>query len=108
MTSTCLKDSVAEVDGMLGDITWSEEAAENLMAAWVKIANDITLEELESQISHELSNLMQFLSGISLMIFETFVNAKLDKAKLMLDEEEIEMETEYKDWVGIYYSSITV
>ncbi|KAI8985067.1 armadillo-type protein [Pilobolus umbonatus] len=101
ITVSCLKGTVVDVDE-----GWISEACDECLQTWVNIANTIQPGNMravntESRLtSDQVGHLRQYMTNVSYQVTEAFIETRLQRANIELEneEEEDEIDTGFKDW----------
>ncbi|KAI8889382.1 hypothetical protein K501DRAFT_320347 [Backusella circina FSU 941] len=102
LTVSCLGGTVTDVDE-----GWISEACDECLQTWVHMADlvqpsDPRAQDPKAGLTPEQSqHLVQYMHHVAYNIVDSYINTRLERAKLVLeeeDEEEDEIDASFKDW----------
>ncbi|CEP08479.1 hypothetical protein, partial, partial [Parasitella parasitica] len=101
ITVSCLRGTVADVDE-----GWISEACDECLQTWVKMADIVQPRDPRGAdpkaglTPDQTQHLTQYMTAVAYQIVETYVNTRLERAKIVseYEEEEDEIDAGFKDW----------
>ncbi|EPB86259.1 hypothetical protein HMPREF1544_06987 [Mucor circinelloides 1006PhL] len=101
ITVSCLGGTVTDVDE-----GWISEACDECLQTWVKMADIVQpsdprgVDPKAGLTPDQTQHLTQYMTTVAYQIVETYINTRLERAKLVLEdeEEEDEIDAGFKDW----------